>query len=64
MQAKNPDPQDVADAIVKLIDKLKGTRPLRIVVDPITGQYIEAANLAVAEQFAKGLTVFRMGELS
>ncbi|MFP9097812.1 SDR family oxidoreductase [Flavobacterium sp. RHBU_24] len=63
MQAKNPNPQDVADAIVKLIDTPKGSRPLRTVVDPITGQYIEAANQAVAEQFAKGLTVFGMGEL-
>jgi NAD(P)-dependent dehydrogenase (short-subunit alcohol dehydrogenase family) len=63
MQAKKPNPQDVADAIVKLIGTPKGARPLRTVVDPITGQYIEAANQAVAEQFAKGLTVFGMGEL-
>lgn len=63
MQSKKPSPQDVADAIVKLIDTEKGTRPLRTVIDPITGQYIEAANQAVAEQFAKGLTVFGMGEL-
>lgn len=63
MQAKSPDPQDVADAIIKLINTPKGTRPLRTVVDPITGQYIEAANQAIAEQFAKGLTVFGMGEL-
>jgi hypothetical protein len=63
MQVKSPNPQDVADAIVKLIGMSKGTRPLRTVVDPITGQYIQAANQAVAEQFAKGLTVFGMGEL-
>ncbi|MEC3875111.1 SDR family oxidoreductase [Chryseobacterium salviniae] len=63
MQDKKPDPQDVADAIVKLIETPKGNRPLRTVVDPITGQYIQAANQAVAEQFAKGLTVFGMGEL-
>jgi NAD(P)-dependent dehydrogenase (short-subunit alcohol dehydrogenase family) len=63
MQAKNPNPQEVADAIVKLIGTPKGTRPLRTVVDPITGQYIESANQAIAEQFAKGLTVFGMGEL-
>jgi len=60
MQAKNPNPLDIADAIVKLIGTPKGTRPLRTVVDPITGEYIEAANQAVAEQFAKGLTVFGM----
>jgi NAD(P)-dependent dehydrogenase (short-subunit alcohol dehydrogenase family) len=63
MQAKQPDPQQVADAIVKLIDTPQGQRPLRTVVDPITGQYIDAANQAVTEQFAKGLTVFGMGEL-
>jgi NAD(P)-dependent dehydrogenase (short-subunit alcohol dehydrogenase family) len=63
MQAKKPNPQQVADAIIKLIDTPKGMRPLRTVVDPITGQYIETANQAIAEQFAKGLTVFGMGEL-
>jgi len=63
MQVKKPDPQNVADAILKLISTPKGTRPLRTVVDPITGQYIAAANQAVAEQFAKGLSVFGMGEL-
>jgi NAD(P)-dependent dehydrogenase (short-subunit alcohol dehydrogenase family) len=63
MQHKNPNPQDVADAIVNLIGTAKGQRPLRTVVDPITGEYIEAANKAVAEQFEKGLKVFGMGEL-
>ncbi len=53
----------VADAIVELIDTEKGLRPLRTVVDPITGKYIEAANQAVAEQFGRGLTLFGMGEL-
>ena len=63
MQAKNPDPQDIADTILKLIATPKGTRPLRTVVDPTTGQYIDAANEAVAKQFAAGLTVFGMGAL-
>lgn len=63
IQSENPNPQDVADAIVKLIDTEKGKRPLRTVVDRITGEYIEAANQAVAEQFGKGLTVFGMAEL-
>lgn len=63
MQNHQPDPQMVADAIVKLIETEKGTRPLRTVVDPITGKYIETANQAVAEQFAPGLTLFGMGEL-
>jgi len=63
IQNHRPDPQLVADAIVTLIDTEKGKRPLRTVVDPITGKYIEAANQAVAEQFAPGLTLFGMGEL-
>lgn len=63
IQAHNPDPQDVADAIVKLIGTEKGKRPLRTVVDPITGEYIEAANKAVADQFGEGLKLFGMGEL-
>ncbi|WP_421944272.1 SDR family oxidoreductase [Pedobacter sp.] len=63
IQAHNPNPQDVADAIVRLIEAENGTRPLRTVVDPITGEFIEAANKAVAEHFGKGLTTFGMGEL-
>lgn len=63
IQSRNPDPQMVADAIVDLIGTAKGKRPLRTVVDPITGTYIKAANQAVAEQFASGLTLFGMGEL-
>lgn len=63
IQSHQTNPQDVADAIVKLISTEKGKRPLRTVVDPITGEYINAANQAVAEQFGKGLTVFGMGEL-
>lgn len=63
IQSKGPNPQDVADAIVKLIGTDKGQRPLRTVVDPITGKYIQAANEAVAEQFELGLKIFGMGEL-
>ena len=63
MQTKNPNPQDVADAIVKLIGTEKGKRPLRTVVDPLTGEFIEAANNAVAEHFGEGLKIFGMGEL-
>ncbi|GAA4199914.1 SDR family oxidoreductase [Pedobacter jeongneungensis] len=63
IQSHQTNPQDVADAIVKLIATEKGKRPLRTVVDPITGEYINTANQAVAEQFGKGLTTFGMGEL-
>jgi short-subunit dehydrogenase len=63
IQTINPNPQDVADAIVKLISSEKGKRPLRTVVDPTTGKYIEAINEAIAPQFGAALTLFGMGEL-
>lgn len=63
IQNANPDPQDVADAIVKLINTEKGKRPLRTVVDPITGKYIKAVNDSIEPQFAEGLKLFGMGEL-
>lgn len=59
----NPNPQDVADAVVNLINLPQGKRPLRTNVDPFTGQYIIAANDAVQVEFNKTLTAFGMGEL-
>ncbi|TRW23852.1 SDR family oxidoreductase [Flavobacterium zepuense] len=58
-----PDPQDVADAVVKLINLPKGQRPLRTVVDPATGKIVEAANNAVASEYAKVLTAFGINDL-
>jgi hypothetical protein len=43
-----PSPQLVADAIAKLIETPTGQRPLRTVVDPLTGHTIEAINAAAA----------------
>ena len=63
IQTYNPNPQDVADAIVKLIGTEKGQRPLRTVVDPITGEFVEATNQAIEAEYAKGLRLFGMGEL-
>lgn len=63
IQTANPNPQDVADAIVKLINAQKGKRALRTVVDPTTGEYIEAINQAITPQFAEALKRFGMGEL-
>lgn len=63
IQTTNPDPQDVADAIVTLINAKKGERPLRTVVDPITGAYVKAINQAIAPQFGEALKLFGMGEL-
>ena len=63
IQSANPNPQDVADAIVKLINTEKGKRALRTVVDPTTGKYIEAINQGTAIQFGEALKLFGMGEL-
>lgn len=58
-----PDPQDVADAIVKLINLPKGQRPLRTVVDPTTGAIVEAANDAITVEYAKVLKAYGLEEL-
>jgi len=58
-----PNPQDVADTVVNLINLPKGQRPLRTVVDPSTGEIVETANEAVKVQYEKVLTAFGMKEL-
>lgn len=58
-----PDPQNVADAVVKLIGLSKGQRPLRTVVDPTTGEFVQRANEAVEAEYAKTLVKFGMGDL-
>src|ERR1700730_2083978 len=55
-----PNPQLVADAIVKLINTPIGKRPLRTVVDPATGDFMEIANKHVKEQYENFLTAFGM----
>lgn len=58
-----PDSQDVADAIVALIEMPAGTRPLRTVVDPLWGDGPRAIN-AVADQVQAGaLQGMGMGDL-
>jgi NAD(P)-dependent dehydrogenase (short-subunit alcohol dehydrogenase family) len=63
LETYNPNPQDVADAVVNLINLPKGQRPLRTVVDPATGEFVKTANDAVQIQYKKGLTAFGMEEL-
>jgi len=62
-EAMKPNPQLVADAIINLIKTPKGKRPLRTVVDPATGNFLETANKQVKEQYDKFLTAFGMQEL-
>ena len=62
-ETAKPDPQEVADAIVNLINLPKGQRPLRTVVDSSTGNIIKRANDAVKVEFDKVLTAFGMKDL-
>lgn len=62
-EANNPNPQDVADAVQHLIDLPKGKRPLRTVVDPLSGHIVKAANQSVQTAYEETLTAFGMGEL-
>ena len=50
----------VPDAIFELIETPKGERPLRTVVDAMTGQYVEQANENVKKGFDQFLTAFGM----
>ncbi|MBC9796435.1 SDR family oxidoreductase [Sinomicrobium weinanense] len=63
MEEVKPDPQDVADAVLKLINSPKGKRPLRTVVDPSTGKMTQAANEAVQVEYSKVLRAYGMGDL-
>ena len=58
-----PNPQMVPDAIFKLIDTPKGERPLRTVVDALTGVFVEQANEIVKNDFDNFLTAFGMGAM-
>lgn len=62
-ETAKPDSQLVADAIVKLIDTPAGKRPLRTVVDPVTGGFTVTANNMMQEQYEQFVTAFGMGEM-
>ncbi len=62
-EALKPNPQAVADAVLKLIATAKGKRPLRTVVDPATGSIVDTANKQVKEQYEKFLSAFGMSEM-
>ncbi|MDJ1478870.1 SDR family oxidoreductase [Cytophagaceae bacterium YF14B1] len=64
IESVKPDPQNVADAVVNLINLPKGQRPLRTVVDPSTGEIVQRANDAVNVEYPKVLAAFGLEELS
>ena len=53
----------VAYAVFELLETPKGHRPLRTVVDEITGQFVESAYANVKEDYNNFLTAFGMGSL-
>ncbi len=62
-ETMKPDPQMIPDAILKLIATPKGHRPIRTVVDGMTGQFIESANAKVKEEYVNFLTAFGMKDM-
>jgi len=62
-ESLKPNPQLVADGVANLINTQKGKRPLRTVVDPVTGNFSEVANKHVKEQYENFLTAFGMKEM-
>lgn len=62
-EAHKPDPQYIADAVVELIGKPKGERPVRTVVDPTTGQFISAINDGTQAEFDKTMVAYGLKEL-
>lgn len=62
-EAAKPNPQMVPDAIFKLIDTPKGQRPLRTVVDGMTGDFVERANANVQEDYKNFITAFGMKDM-
>jgi len=62
-EAMKPSPQMVPDAILKLIETPKGQRPLRTVVDGMTGDIVERANANVKTEYNNFLTAFGMKDI-
>lgn len=62
-EAVKPNPQQVADAVKALVEAPKGSRPLRTVVDAVTGSHVEKANAQVHEGYKQFVGAFGLGEL-
>ena len=58
-----PNPQLVADAVKTLVDTPAGNRPLRTVVDPLSGQLAEGINAGYSEAQNGYLDMSGFGEL-
>ena len=58
-----PDPQNVADAVLHLVELPKGKRPLRTVVDTLSGDFANEANASVAVQYKNFVSAFGLQDL-
>ncbi|MCR9171105.1 MAG: SDR family oxidoreductase [bacterium] len=62
-ESLQPNPQMVPEAILGLIETPKGSRPLRTVVDGMTGKFAENTNKNSKEDYQQFLTAFGMEAL-
>ena len=62
--AERPDPSDLASAIMTIISQTAGRRPVRVVVDPLTGHIIRALNEVTIDYQRAGLSAFGMESLA
>jgi NAD(P)-dependent dehydrogenase (short-subunit alcohol dehydrogenase family) len=62
-ETAKPDPQLVADAVLRLISLPRNQRPLRTVVDPYTGTIVESANEQIKEGYKNFVTAFGLQDL-
>jgi NAD(P)-dependent dehydrogenase (short-subunit alcohol dehydrogenase family) len=58
-----PNPQLVADAVLQLVETPSGQRPLRVVVDPLTGEGTTAINGVAAQVQVASLEAMGMKDL-
>ena len=58
---QSPNPQDVADAVKKLVDTPAGKRPARVVIDKLTGDAMQGLNDTHHEHRQVVLTRFGLG---
>jgi hypothetical protein len=62
-ETAKPNAQDVADAVLRLIELPKGQRPLRTVVDGVTGKFVVEANDRVREGHREFVSAFGLQAL-
>jgi NAD(P)-dependent dehydrogenase (short-subunit alcohol dehydrogenase family) len=61
--ASSPKPQQVADAVLKLVNTPAGKRPHRVVVDGYTGAPVDALNATQAAHRPEVVKAYGMGEV-